>query len=210
VRRRHFVGIAAIAAVSALSPASAAAPQRDQVIRMGKAIGKIQLGMTRPAVRRALGGPHAVVYHNVNFRDRGRYLELGWEFPGRTSWEPVLWQVGFRSWRRGGPMRVVRVSTTARSQRTPQGIGIGMRPRQVVRAYRNATCVGRWGVPHPGIWILVSAPGGGMTAFAIAEREAPRVHRTPMFVVATMVQRTWFSKGTYPHHYDCSAGWEDW
>jgi hypothetical protein len=210
VSRLRFTGIAAAVVALAISQSGAAAPERDQVIRMGKGIGKIQLGMTLPAVRRALGGRHRYFYRRHNFGARGRYLELGWEFPGQTYWAPVLWQVGFRSWTRSGPMRVVRVSTTARSQRTPQGIGTGMRPRQIVRAYPHATCVSRWGVPHAGTWVLVSFPGGGMTAFAIAEREAPRAQLTPMFVVATMVQRTWFSKGEYPHHSSCGAGWEDW
>lgn len=111
---------------------------------MGKGIGKIQLRMTMPQVKRALGGPHRVVYLRHNFGARGKYIELGWELPGRTSWDVVTWQVGFRSASRRGPLRVTRVGTEARSERTPKGIGVGSTVRQIVRAYPDATCVTRW------------------------------------------------------------------
>jgi hypothetical protein len=203
----------------ALSQAGAAAPEHNQVIRMGKGIGKVQLGMTQQQVRRALGGPHQLVYRRADFGTSGRYLELGWERPGRTPWEPIIWQVGFRSSQvpfgstRRGVMRAVRVIATAvRSQRTPQGIGIDSRPRRIARAYPDATCVSRYGSAHEGTWIVVTGPGGVMTAFQLAERAARRgAELTPMFVVAVMVQRRWFSKGGYPYHGSCSAsGWEKW
>jgi hypothetical protein len=207
VRRPRFAGIGALVAVLALSPAGAAAHERNQVIRIGQGIGKIQLGMTIPRVRRALGGPHLVVYRRHNFGARGRYLELGWELPGRTSWEPVLWQVGFRSWSRRGALRAVRISTTARRERTRRGIGMGSRIRDIIRAYPHATCVERWPTePYPGIWFVVEERSGGMVAFDVAgRRDDPDA---PATVVAAMVQRVWFSKGR--GHESCPRGWEDW
>jgi hypothetical protein len=165
--------------------------------------------MTLPQVRRALGGPHALVYRRHDFGARGRYVELGWELPGRTSWEPVLWQVGFRSWTRRGPLRVTRVGTDARSQRTPKGIGIGSRPRDIVRVYPHATCVQRpytW-IPHQGSWIVVDGPRGGMTAFDVASRYSGP-SPTPVFVVQVMVQRAWFSRPD--GHGPCVGDWENW
>jgi hypothetical protein len=209
------LGLAVVAAVLTAASASAA-PQRDALIRMGTGIGKVQLGMTQQQVRRALGGPHDLVYRRADFGASGRYLELGWEFPGPTWSEPITWQVGFRSSRppfgsrRPGVMRVVRVVANARSQRTPKGVGIGSRPRQIVRMHPHATCVSRYGSPHPGTWVVVTGPRDRMTAFQIAETEAPRAKRTPMFVVAVMVQQRWFSKGGYPYHSSCGRAWENW
>jgi hypothetical protein len=206
----------AVAAFVLTAASASAAPQHDALIRMGTGIGKVQLGMTQQQVRRALGGPHDLVYRRADFGANGRYLELGWELPGPTWSEPVIWRVGFRSSRvpfgsrRPGVMRVVRVVANARSQRTPQGLGIGSRPRQIVRAHPHATCVSRYGSPHPGTWVVVTSARDGMTAFQIAEKEAPRARRTPMFVVAVMVQRRWFSKGGYPLHGSCGPDWEDW
>jgi hypothetical protein len=194
-------------AILALSPASAAAPEGDQVIRMGEGIGKVRMGMTIPQVRRALGGRHLVVYRRQNFGARGRYLELGWELPGRTAWEPAIWQVGFRSRTRRGTMRVVRVSSDTPSQRTTKGFGVGSRSRDLVRAYPEATCVFRFPqVPHWGMYIVVNGPRGGMTAFQIADR-SQQARPTPYYVVSVLVQRTWFSEGR--GHDSCPPGWKD-
>jgi hypothetical protein len=209
VRRLGFAGIGtAVVVALAVSHVGVAAPERNQVIRMGTAIGKVHLGMTRPAVRHALGRRHAVVYFQRNFGARGRYVELGWELPGRTSWEPVLWQVGFRSWTRRGTLRVVRVITDAPSQRTPQGFGVGSRSRNLVRAYPDATCVSRYGGPHPGRWIVVKGPRGGMTAFRVDDKERG-FHPGPYFVFEVMVQRDWFSKGGSQIHENCKSDWKD-
>jgi hypothetical protein len=206
--RRRGVALAAAAAALALSQAGAAAPERNEVIRMGTGIGKIQRGMTLLAVRRAFG-PHRVVYRGLDFGARGRYLELGWERPGRVSWEPAIWQVGFRSRTRRGVLRVVRVITSSPSQRTAQGLGVGSRPRQIVRAYPNATCVSRAGdIPHKFDWIVVEDRGGGMTAFNLDSSQGYGVDPDLHKVVAVMVQQEWFSKG--PGHGRCAPGWERW
>lgn len=205
---RRGVAVPAAAAALALSQVGAAAPERTEVIRMGTGIGKVQRGMTLPQVRRAFGGPHLVVYRSHNFGARGRYVELGWELPGRTSWDPITWQVGFRSTSRRGPLHVTRIATSARSQRTPKGIGVGSRARDVARAYPDATCVSRFfQMPHPLMWIVVDG-SRGMTAFQIAESRPASARRTPFYVTAVMVQGEWFSRGR--GHERCTAGWEDW
>jgi hypothetical protein len=194
----------------ALSQVGGAATERDQVIRMGEGIGKVRLGMTIPEVRRALGGRHQLAYLRRDFGWNGRYVELGWERPGRTWSEPVVWRVGFRSRTRRGTLRVVRVMTTSRSQRTPERFGVGSRSRKVARAYRDATCVSRYGSPHPGAWIVVESPGRtSMTAFQINDKEQG-FQNGPFWVVGVMVQRRWFSKGAYPYHASCGFGWKNW
>jgi hypothetical protein len=207
-RRAAWLALAAVV-VLAVPGSSAAAPERDALIRMGRAIGNVELRMTLPQVRRALGGPHVSVYSRFDFGARGRYLELGWERPGPTSWEPIEWQVGFRSTSRRGPLRVVRVATTARRERTPRGIGIGSRVRDIVRAYPHATCVSRsHNIPYRFTWIVVQERSGGMTAFNIDSVLEPGEDRhAPRRVVKVMVQRDWFSKGRC-HNDGCGPGWE--
>ena len=198
----------AVVAVLAVAGSAPATPERDAVIRMGKAIGKIQLGMTPTQVRRAFGRRHATVNRRIDFGARGRYLELGWELPGRRAWEPDTWSVGFRSSTRRAPLRVVRVSTGKRAERTPRGLGVGSRPREIVRAYPNATCVSRaFEMASPHDWIVVEA-GGGMTAFNLRNPDTWQENPDNREVVAVMVQREWFSKGR--GHRECRPGWERW
>jgi hypothetical protein len=208
--RRSLFWVAATAAVCTIAGAAPAAPERDQMVRMGKGIGKIQIGMTLPAARRAFGR-HSVVYRRHDFGARGRYIEYGWERPGRVSWEPAVWQIGFRSYRRGGPMRVVRVLTNAPNERTPRRLGVGSWPRQIVKAYPNAECVSRGSEgPYRWDWVVVENRDGGMTAFSLDTFVGAdyggdeNLHK----VVGVMVQRDWFSKG--PAHRPCPPGWQRW
>jgi hypothetical protein len=208
--RLRLAGIGAVVAALALSQIGAAAPERDQLIRMHEGIGKVRLGMTIAQVRRALGGRHQVVYRRKNFGWDGRYVEFGWERPGRTWSEPTLWRVGFRSRTRRGTPQVVRVMTTARSQRTPEGFGVGSRSRKVARAYPRTSCVTRYGSPHPGAWIVVEGPpGAAMTAFRVDDKESG-FKSGKFWVISVMVQERWFSKGGYPYHTNCGFGWKDW
>jgi hypothetical protein len=211
MRIRVGVVVAGVGLVlCAAAGGASAAPEHDMVVRMGKGIGRAHLGMTLRQTRRALGGPHSHVYRSLDFGTHGRYLELGWEFPGRVPWEPVTWEIGFRSWSRSEPLRVTRVATTARTQRTPQRLGIGARPRQLVRSYPQAACVQRPypGMPQKGTWIVVTERSGAMTAFQLAPKGFPGPSPTPLFVVSVMVQRDWFSKPA--GHTSCSPGWERW
>jgi hypothetical protein len=208
--RRSLFCAAAAGACFTLAGAAPAAPEHNQLVRMGKGIGKIQLGMTLPQVRRAFGR-HRVVYRRHDFGARGRYIEYGWERPGRVSWEVAVWQIGFRSTRRGGPMRVVRVLTNAPNERTPRRLGVGSWPRQIVKAYPNATCVSRGTEgPYRWDWVIVENRDGGMTAFSLDTFVGAdyggdeNLHK----VVGVMVQRDWFSKG--PAHRPCPAGWQRW
>ena len=207
-RRFGLLGSAVVAAL-AVAGSAPATPERDTVIRMGRAIGKIELGMTPAQVRRAFGRRHVSVIRRIDFSPRGRYVELGWELPGRRAWEPEAWSVGFRSWSRRGPLRVVRVATDTRSERTPRGVGVGSRPRQIVRAYPNATCVSRANETHyRHDWIVVENERGGMTAFNLRNPDTWQEDPDNRTVVAAMVQRAWFSMG--PGHRPCRPGWERW
>lgn len=83
--RLRLAGIGAVVVALAVSQIGAAAPERDQLIRMHEGIGKVRLGMTIPQVRRALGGRHQIVYQRNDLGRNGRYVELGWERPDRKS-----------------------------------------------------------------------------------------------------------------------------
>jgi hypothetical protein len=131
--------IAAVAAATLVSGASAT----ESTIYPGVGIGKVQLGMTRADVERALG-------HDYLVNERGsNYLQLGWNF---GSWTVELVA-------KGRTYHVVRVSTTLRSQRTPKGTGPGASWSSVVHAYPGGRCTFKFGggtflpeylVPHPG------------------------------------------------------------
>lgn len=111
---------AAVAAASA-----AAAPASDALIRPGKSIGKARLGMAEADVRRALGRPLAVVRKQPGF---GRQ-EVEYQYADGYLF------VHLRGPR--GALRVVRVVTFQRSERTTTGVGVGSRERALLRAYRG-------------------------------------------------------------------------
>jgi hypothetical protein len=113
-----------LAAVVAAASA-AAAPTADTLIRPGKSIGKAQLGMAEADVRRALGRPLAVVRKPLGF---GR-ADVEYQYADGYLF------VHLRGPRRA--LRVVRVATFQRSERTPAGIGVGSRERALLRAYRG-------------------------------------------------------------------------
>lgn len=103
-----------------------AAAGSDALIRPGKGIGKVELGMTETQVRRALGTPQAVIRKRVGF--------------GRVS---VEWQYDFAQWTvrlvgRPEALRVVSVGTMVRSERTPEGFGVGTLERTLRRRYGRA------------------------------------------------------------------------
>jgi hypothetical protein len=122
--------VAATAAITAIvTPSAGTAPESTLVIRPGRAIGKFELGMTQQRLLRVAGRPRYVVPRGSSF--------------GRRT---VEWQYGFgaeyivRLFGRPGQMRVTRVSTTVRRERTPQGIGPGTRERVLRRAYPSIRC----------------------------------------------------------------------
>jgi hypothetical protein len=151
---------AAVAAASA-----AAAPASDLLIRPGKSIGKAQLGMTDAQVRRALGPPLAVVRKRVGF--------------GREEVE-LQYADGYLFVHLRGPrtaLRVVRVATFQRSERTPAGVGVGSREGALLRAYRGRLrCSKLETARHGGVLFVVAdrtctlVTGAARTVFRIDGR----------------------------------------
>ena len=112
----------------AVSTASAA-PQSDLVIRPGQGIGKFRLGMTQAELLRVAGRPRYVV-------PRGRTFGLVTvEYQYGFGAEYIATLVG-----RPGRLRVTRISTVARRERTTKGVGPGSLERTLLRAHPNAHC----------------------------------------------------------------------
>jgi hypothetical protein len=150
-----------LAAVVAAASATAA-PSSDALIRPGKSIGKAQLGMTEAQVRRALGPPLAVVRKRAGF---GRStVEL--------QYADFSLFVELRTRRRA--LRVVRVLTLQRSERTPEGIGIGSRRTALLARYRRRVVCAkpRTSEPFRGRVFVIDqtctlAGGGARTVFRL-------------------------------------------
>jgi hypothetical protein len=126
VRKLLFAALATALATGTAS----AAPERDALIRPGVGIGKVRLGMTLAQVRAALG-PHTLVNKRQRLGFGQQYLELDWDYG--------QWLVGLIG--RPNRMRVVRIGTLKRTERTARGVGIGTRIQQVRRVFPNARCL---------------------------------------------------------------------
>ena len=196
--------VTASVAVALLLPAAGTAePTHDALVRPGKGIGKVELGMTLEQVKRVLGKPRTAV-RQLTTPGGGRYLELQWEIEGDLT--PSTWDVGVRSATRAGKLRVVRVSTTLRTQRTKERLGVGSRPRDVLRVFSQATCLYRdWQKPFGGTWVVIDA-AGGMTAFSLYDIQVsgrPDNHE----VIEVLVQTRWYSPGPEGN---CPDEWRSW
>jgi hypothetical protein len=124
--------LAAIGFVVVLVAASPTAAEResDLLVRHGQGIGKLRLGMTLAEVKRLLGTPRAE--NKRERRTRGyTYLELDWEY--------ARWTVGFLRAPRG-THRAVSIGTVLRNQRTPEGLGVGSRERELGRRLDGLRC----------------------------------------------------------------------
>ena len=134
MRLAAAVGVAALLLV----PAAGA---RDALIRPGKGIGEVDLGMTLAQVKRAMGR------HDTGWSEQrglgGRYLELVWDRGPEDTFT-----VGMLG--RPGALRVVSVWTTRRGERTTTGWGPGSSRAELVRKVRG----------------LAATPSGGATARA--------------------------------------------
>jgi hypothetical protein len=153
VRLLLAAGVAALVLV----PASGA---RDALIRPGKGIGKVDLGMTLPQVKRALGR------HDTGWREsRGlglQYLELTWD-----SGPEDYFAVGLLG--RPGALRVVSVTTTRPAERL-RGIGPGTTVAKLRRTIRGLRCRTVWPV------------GGGtivQTEYVLGARNGPQTVFVP-------------------------------
>jgi hypothetical protein len=118
MRRAVWTGIAA-ALVLALVPAIA--PAR---IVYEKSIAGVRLDMSKAQVRAVLGRPVSILNSTNEFGPytRYRYSGIDVRFQGRT--------------------RVTMVSTTRRSQRTADGLGVGSTRAQVHRTLHGEQCFG--------------------------------------------------------------------
>lgn len=203
--KRALLAILLVAA-AVFAASTPAAPQTGMVIRPGVGIGKVTLGMTLAQVRQALGRPRTVI-RRIDYPSGSRYVEYSWEFEGDRA--PITWTIGVRSATRAGALRVVRVATTSGSERTRERLGVGVRPRQIVKVYPDAACVSRSPrtAPYWGDWVVVQASNGGMTAFALQSSGFLGKAATHD-VVEVLVQRAWFSKG--PGHRSCAPDWRLW
>jgi hypothetical protein len=130
--RTRVLSVAALAIVVAPLVASptAAGPASDQLVRHGQGIGKLRLGMTIAEVKRILGAPRA--QNKREKRPRGYvYIEQDWDY----GW----WTVGFLRAPRG-EYRAVSIGTVQRSQRTPEGLGVGSRKEELARRLEELRC----------------------------------------------------------------------
>jgi hypothetical protein len=119
----RLIVLAGLVVGLALVPAAGGS---NELIRPGKGIGRVDLGMTEPQVRRALGTPQAVIRRRVGF---GR-LSVEWQFDG-GAWRVRL--VGRR-----GSLHVASVATMVRRERTREGFGVGTREQTLRRRYGRA------------------------------------------------------------------------
>jgi hypothetical protein len=122
---RAAVPVAVGSLVLALAGSGYAAPSADTLIRPGRSIGMAQLGMTEAELRREAGRPLAVVRRNTGFgRATAEYqyadFELFVQLRGRR-----------------GALRVVRLSTFQRSERTRERVGVGVLRRTLLARYRG-------------------------------------------------------------------------
>jgi hypothetical protein len=114
----------ACVAVAVAASSAQARPSSDTLIRPGKGIGRIELGMTEARVRRLLGRPEFVLTRQLGFGRR--YVEL--------QYQGAFFIVGLLE-RGGGPRTVVSVGTSFRSERTPEGAGPGTLERRLLAVY---------------------------------------------------------------------------
>lgn len=113
---------------AALVSSAGASREENLRIRLAQGIGKIRLGMTEPALRRAMGRPQTVTRRSAGF--------------GRQTIEYEYAYGGYRARLYGSPgrLRVVRASTVLRRERTPQGVGPGTLEQRLRRTYPRLRC----------------------------------------------------------------------
>jgi hypothetical protein len=161
---------------------AAGAGQRDGLVRPGVSIGKVRLGMTPAEVFRVLGRP-SLINRRIDHGFGSRYIEYDWDY--------TRWTVGFAG--RADSLRASKIGTTLRTQRTPRGIGVGSRVRDILRAYPTAACVGRWyDDPDPGTWVYIGRRPR-ITAFHVLYNinyEPTRLGR----VSEVVVQKDWITR----------------
>jgi hypothetical protein len=158
VKGRTFTAGLALVLMLVADP-GAGAPGRDALLRPGRGIGRVSLGMTMPQVRGALG--------RHTFVSKRRTLGFGEEYR-ELQWGYARWTVGFQG--RPGALRAVRVASMLRRERTRDGLGPGSTTRDIVRVYPNARCSSWAGLGTTSSkerWVFVTHPWGARTIFVI-------------------------------------------
>jgi hypothetical protein len=152
--------------------------------------------MTQAQVQRILGTPTLT---NRRYRlGFGRsYVEHDWDY--------ARWTVGYEG--RPGQLKVVRVATNQRTQRTPKRIGVGSSPRDVVAAYPSVRCAERyrnyrW--DRIGRYLNVRAQDGRLTSFLVGTPWYGR-DRTQR-VIEVMVTTNPRLRGE--RDWPCEPGWQ--
>jgi hypothetical protein len=184
---------ASVAATAAALVVTSSASATESTIYPGVRIGKVELGMTKAQVVRALG-KDAI----INDRSAG-YVELAWNF--------ASWTVGFQDG------RAVQVGTTLHTQRTASGTGPGSFWLKLVKAYPGGVCTFTFG-PTGGLEYLVPHKGGTQTLFVLHDwppnSGSYGVTMKTYSVITAYVRRPFralpeFARD-YPYH--CRAGWQ--
>ena len=195
MRRAAVAATTVVVAFALAATLAPAAPERDALVRPGRGIGRVSLGMTLAQVRRTLG-PHTAVNARKRLGFGETYVELDWTYS--------TWRVGFEG--RRGRLRAVRVATTMRRQRTPEGLGPDSRIRDIVRVYPRATCSDWAGLgtnSSVGRWVTVRHAGGARTVFVVLTEGTPQP--PPGRVVEVMVQRP--ARGLAETRRPCRGDW---
>jgi hypothetical protein len=192
LRRLWLLGILIVAGVVA-----SGAGAIEETIYPGVGIGKVQLGMTRAQVLRALGKDYVVN------KTGSSYTELGWNF---SSWTVRL---------RDG--RTVEVGTVLRNQRTTKRVGPGTFWLKLVKAYPGGACTFTDANPGFGAYApleyLVAHKGGTQTLFTL-HAWPPRAYYASsaktFFVVSVAVRTRYEALPEFARDfpYRCRDGWQ--
>lgn len=157
--RRLALVVACWGVIAVGVAAAADTPDVQQRIVPGQSIAGVELGMTLAQVRRVLGPPEST----IEARDLGfgkAFLELGWSFGE--------WRVGFV--RERGRYNAVRIASSKRNERTPQGVGPGTLGKRVERVYGVRCVFGFFkaeGNRFADYWCVVRNRGGARTAYVV-------------------------------------------
>ena len=113
--------VVTLLAVAVAAPAAGAG---DTLVRPGKGIGRINLGMSEVQLRRVMGKPDYVVAKRATFGRRVVEYQYGLA---------ADWRITLRGPR--GALRVVGVATALRRERTPEGFGVGTAEPKLIAGY---------------------------------------------------------------------------
>ena len=129
---RRVVALVTVTA-AVVAAAASAAPQRNELVRPGVSVGKIKLGMTDAQLRRAMGKPTYTLQHASSF---GRRV-IEYQFGATANYVARL--AGPR-----GDLRVVSTYTVLRSERLPNGFGVGTQEVKIRRTYGSKLQCDAW------------------------------------------------------------------